>query len=102
MTFVAHTPTPMDDIAEQNKIIMAEYIRSLKQQTQADQVRVQAQFDKDASGASQARSGGPKGRTGSKDHTRGLCAFVRPCTVGHKAQHQPTSKSGKGSKRTPM
>ena len=47
-----------------------------------------------------ARSGGAKGSTGSTDHTSGLKAFVRPCTVGHKSQQQPHKRGG--GNRTPL
>jgi hypothetical protein len=46
-----------------------------------------------------ARVGGPKGKEGSADFTRGKCAFARPCTVGWKSQNQPLS--GGGGRRTP-
>jgi len=49
---------------------------------------------------SKVRVGGPKGKTGSSDFTKGKCAFVRPCTVGWKSQNQPLMKGG--GNRTPL
>ena len=46
------------------------------------------------------RVGGPKGKTGSSDFTRGKCAFTRPCTVGWKSQNQPLMRGG--GNRTPL
>ena len=46
------------------------------------------------------RVGGPKGSTGSRDFTKGKCAFTRPCTVGWMSQNQPLQR-GAGN-RTPL
>jgi hypothetical protein len=43
---------------------------------------------------------GGKGRTGSRDPTRGKCTFTRPCTVGWKSQNQPLTRGG--GNRTPL